>query len=146
MTWTIILGGFAVVLYLVHPWMNIHAFRKVIGITLFLELFYLLGHYIMEWPFPTPIVLLQLLVVSGFGVALGVFFSQLWPLPPQKGFERILRTFLLVIPALGFGMGLQVLLQGAHATQAIYLIFAMAAWLGSGHFIRKEAEMKNIAG
>ncbi|MUK87543.1 hypothetical protein GMD78_03895 [Ornithinibacillus sp. L9] len=144
MIWTILLGIGVVLLYLAHPWMNINAFRKVIGITLFLEVFYLIGHYIMEWPFPTPNVLLQLFVVSGLGVALGIFFSRLWPLPPHKGFERIFRTFLLVIPALGLGMGLQVFLQGAYATQAIYLIFAMAAWLGSGHFVRNETETKAI--
>ncbi|MFD2044706.1 hypothetical protein ACFSTA_07880 [Ornithinibacillus salinisoli] len=138
MNWTIIIAVCIGVFYFLHPWMNLKTFQKVIGITLFLEVFYLVGHYVMSWPFPTPIVLAQLFVVSGMGVALGVFFSRLWPLPPHKGFERIFRTFLLVIPALGFGMGLQVLLQGAQATQAIYLIFACAAWLGSGHFVRRE--------
>ncbi|GAE92389.1 hypothetical protein JCM21714_1383 [Gracilibacillus boraciitolerans JCM 21714] len=139
MNWTLILGCVVILLFLLHPWMNIKTFQKVIGITLFLEIFYIIGHYVMAWPFPTPIVMGQLFVVSGLGVALGVFFSKIWPLPPlEKGFERIIRTFLLVIPALGFGMGLQILLQGAFATQAIYLIFACAAWLGSGRFVREE--------
>lgn len=37
-------------------------------------------------------------------------------------------------------MGLHVLLQGANATQAIYLIFALAAWIGSGQFVKAEEE------
>ncbi len=138
MNWTLVLAGLLVILYLFHPWMNMKTFQKVIGITLFLEIFYLTGHYLMQWPFPTPIVFVQLLVVSGMGVAIGVFFSRIWPLPFEKGFERIFRTFLIAIPALGFGMGLQVILQGAHATQAIYLIFAFAAWIGSSRFVREE--------
>ncbi|RKQ37275.1 hypothetical protein [Oceanobacillus halophilus] len=145
MFWTIVLGIGMALLYLIHPWMNVKILQKVIGITLFLEVFYLVGHYVMGWPFPTPIILIQLFVITGVGVALGVFFSRIWPLPPHKGFERIFRTFLIVIPALGFGMGLQVLLQGPHATQAIYLLFALTAWLGSGHFIREgEAETGNL--
>ncbi|MGN8648005.1 hypothetical protein ACTNEO_18220 [Gracilibacillus sp. HCP3S3_G5_1] len=135
---TLILAGLLVMVYLFHPWLNLRTFQKVIGITLFFEIFYLTGHYLMKWPFPTPIVLLQFFVVSGFGVGLGVFFSRIWPLPLEKGFERVFRTFLIVIPALGFGMGLQVILQGAHATQAIYLLFAFAAWIGSSRFVREE--------
>jgi len=52
----------------------------------------------------------------------------------------VLRTALLVIPALGLGIGIQVLLQGPQATQAIYLIFAFAAWFGSGHIMREHIE------
>lgn len=141
MNWTLILGSLIILVYLLHPWMNIKTFQKVIGITLFLEIFYITGHYLMEWPFPTPIVFGQLFVVAGLGVALGVCFSRIWPLPLEKGFERIIRTFLLVIPSLGFGMGLQIILQGAYATQAIYLIFACAAWLGSGRFVREEKSL-----
>lgn len=91
------------------------------------------------WPFPTPKVIMQILVVVGTGIAIGVIFSRIWPLPEKKGFERIARTFLIVVPALGLGIGFQVLLQGQYATQALYLIFALATWLGSGHFIRKTA-------
>lgn len=138
MNWTLIFGCLAILVYLLSPWMNIKTVQRVIGITLFLEIFYLSGHYIREWPFPTPIILMQLLVVSGLGVALGVCFSKIWPLPLHKGFERIFRTFLIIIPSLGLGMGLQILLQGAYATQAIYLLFALAAWIGSGQFIKVE--------
>ncbi|MCT2537833.1 hypothetical protein NC661_12220 [Aquibacillus koreensis] len=125
-----------------HPWMGLQTFRKVIGITLFLELFYLIGSYLLDWPFPTPLVLVQLFVVTVWGVVLGIVFSRVWPLPSQKGFERIFRTFMVAVPALGFGMGFQLLLQGAQATQAIYLIFALAAWLGSGHFMRETTAKK----
>ncbi|MDX8047551.1 hypothetical protein SH601_16415 [Gracilibacillus sp. S3-1-1] len=138
MNWTLILASLLIILFLFHPWMNRKTLQKVIGITLFLEIFYLIGHYLLDWPFPTPLVFLQLFVVSGLGVALGVIFSRIWPLPLEKGFERIFRTFLIVIPSFGFGMGLQVILQGIHATQAIYLIFAFAAWIGSGRFVRDE--------
>ncbi|MFD2639364.1 hypothetical protein [Piscibacillus salipiscarius] len=140
MNWTLIFGCLAILVYLLSPWMNMKTVQRAIGITLFLEIFYLSGHYIMEWPFPTPLILMQLLVVSSLGVALGVCFSKIWPLPLHKGFERIFRTFLIVIPSLGLGMGLHVLLQGANATQAIYLIFALAAWIGSGQFVKAEEE------
>lgn len=127
-------------LYFFHPYLKHPAvFKKVVGITLFIEIFYLIGHYMSGWPFPTPKVIMQILVVVGTGIAIGVIFSRIWPLPEKKGFERIARTFLIVVPALGLGIGFQVLLQGQYATQALYLIFALATWLGSGHFIRKTA-------
>ncbi|UOQ84347.1 hypothetical protein [Gracilibacillus salinarum] len=141
MDWTLAIAGLLVILYILHPWFTIQTFQKVIGITFFLELFYLTGHYLMAWPFPTPLILVQLFVVSGLGVVLGVVFSRIWPLPLEKGFERIIRTFLIVIPSLGLGMGLQVLLQGTQPTQAIYLLFALAAWLGSGRFVREAKEV-----
>lgn len=125
---------------MIHPRLDVRAFRKVLGITLFLELFYLTGHYAAGWPFPTPTVILHLFTVSGLGVALGMLFAKVWPISPQTGIERVLRTALLVIPALGLGIGIQVLLQGPQATQAIYLIFAFAAWFGSGHIMREHIE------
>lgn len=145
MNWTLVFGCVAVLVYILSPWMNLKTVQRAVGITLFLEVFYLLGHYIMDWPFPTPLVLVQLLVVSSLGVALGVCFSKIWPLPLHKGFERIFRTFLIVIPALGLGMGLQVFLQGVQATQAIYLIFALAAWIGSGQFVKMEEEKQAVS-
>ncbi|MGP4073991.1 hypothetical protein ACTWQB_15810 [Piscibacillus sp. B03] len=145
MNWTLVFGCIALLVYILSPWMNLKTVQRAIGITLFLEVFYLLGHYIMEWPFPTPLVLVQLLVASSLGVGLGVCFSKVWPLPLHKGFERIFRTFLIVIPALGLGMGLQIFMQGAQATQAIYLIFALAAWIGSGQFVKVEKENQTIS-
>lgn len=133
-----ILGGLTIATYLLVPFLDIRVVKKALGITLVLELFYLIGHYLFKWPFPDWLALLQIGVIVFLGTAIGVIFSKLWPIPPKRGFERILRTFLLVTPALGIGIVLQFLLQGNEANQAIYLIFALTSWLGSGHFIRTE--------
>jgi hypothetical protein len=135
---TFALAALAVVLYLLNPNLDVRVMRKVIRITFFLQLFYLIGHYLFQWPFPVPLVIMQILATVALGVGLGVIFSQVWPLAPKPGFERVMRTFLVVIPAIGLGVGLQLLLQGKDATQGIYMIFALSAWLGSGHFIRKD--------
>ncbi|MCF6411705.1 hypothetical protein [Pseudalkalibacillus salsuginis] len=127
-------------LYMFQPYLDLKVMRKALGIALFLELFYLIGHFLAGWPFPTPTVIFQIIIVTALGVALGVIFSRIWPLPRNKGFERIMRTFLIVIPSLGIGVGLQLVLQGNHPTQAIYLMFAFSAWLGSGHFIKNESK------
>jgi hypothetical protein len=137
---TIILGIVTIVLYMIQPYLDLRVIRKALGIAFFLELFYIIGHFISDWPFPTPNAIIQIIITVGLGVALGVVFSKVWPLPPYKGMERIMRTLLVIIPALGLGVGLQLILQGNQATQAIYLIFALAAWLGSGHFIRDAKE------
>lgn len=137
MSWTVIFAGITVLLYIFVPILDLKVVKKALGISLFLQLFYLIGHYMADWPFPTPSIFFQVAVVVGLGVALGVGFAKVWPMAPKPGFERIMRTLLLVIPALGLGIGLQLLLQGNQATQAIYLIFALATWLGSGHFIRR---------
>ncbi|MBO8155647.1 MAG: hypothetical protein H0Z32_04230 [Bacillaceae bacterium] len=135
---TVVMGLLTLALFILHPYLNLVVLKKVFGIALFLEIFYLMGSYLSEWPFPTPKIIIQLIIVVALGVALGVVFSKIWPLPEHKGFERIARTILIIIPALGLGVGLQLVLQGQSATQAIYLIFALSAWLGSGHFIRKN--------
>lgn len=137
--WTPVLALLTIVLLSLLPYLKLSAWRKTLGLTLFLELFYIVGYYLFQWPYPTPAVLLQLFIISGLGISLGIIFSRLWPLPPQAGFERIIRTFLLAVPALGLGVGLQVLLQGRTPTQALYLIFALAAWLGSGMILRKAS-------
>ncbi|TFB13371.1 hypothetical protein E3U55_16130 [Filobacillus milosensis] len=125
-------------LYVFQRYLDYRVLKKVFGIALFLQIFYILGHYMGGWPFPTPTAMIQIIIVSALGVALGVIFSRIWPIPQHKGFERIFRTFLIMVPSLGLGIGLQIILQGAQATQAIYLMFALAAWIGSGHFIRTE--------
>ncbi len=137
--WTLVFSLLLVLLYWFHPYLSTLVIRKAVGIALFLDIFYVIGALLSEsWPFPTPLVLLQILIVVGLGVALGVVFSRIWPLAPKPGFERIMRTLLIFIPSLGLGIGLQLALQGKQPTQAIYLIFALSAWLGSGHFIRKD--------
>ena len=67
-------------------------------------------------------------------------FSWVWPLGPRPGVERLVRTLLLAIPAVGLGIGVQLALQGRAPTQALYLIFAVAAWLGSGFIVRLPEE------
>ncbi|GAW92525.1 hypothetical protein [Calderihabitans maritimus] len=135
--WTLLLAGVTLALYFLLPDLGLRSLRTVLGFSLFLQVFYLTGHYLANWPFPTPLVFLQIIVVVGLGVGLGVLFSRFWPLPPNPGFERIMRTLILAIPALGLGIGLQLILQGNQATQALYLIFALAAWLGSGRIVRE---------
>lgn len=138
MSWTLILLALTIILYLSLSYLDVRVLRKTLGIAFFLEIFYMVGHYLAHWPFPTPLVIIQIAITVGLGVALGVIYSRIWPLTSKVGFERIIRTFLIVIPALGLGIGLQVLMQGKQASFAIYLIFALSAWLGSGHFIRAQ--------
>ncbi|WP_257346931.1 hypothetical protein [Pseudalkalibacillus decolorationis] len=134
---TLFFGVITLILYVFQPFLDLKVIRKALGIALFLELFYLIGYYLMNWPFPSPVIIFQIIIVAALGVALGVIYSRIWPLPQNKGIERIMRTFLIVIPALGLGVGMQLILQGNHATQAVYLMFALSAWLGSGHFIKE---------
>lgn len=133
-----ILAAITLTIYIFVPFIDLRVVRRALGLTLIVDLFYLIGHYLANWPFPDWLVLLQILVVIFLGTALGVVFAKLWPIPAKKGFERILRTLLIVIPALGIGVVLQLLLQGGAATQAIYIIFALASWLASGYFVRTE--------
>lgn len=111
--------------------------RRILGIAAALYLFYVAAHYVWQLPFPTPLELVFILFVVVVGVALGIAFSRVWPLPEAKGFPRVIRTILLTIPALGFGIAIQVFFAGPRANRAYYVMFALAAWLGSG-FIREE--------
>lgn len=141
---TYIFTGLVILLYVFQKYLDVRVVYKAIKVALIIELFYLIGYYAFEWPYPTPLAILQIIITVFLGFALGVIFSKLWLLPPHKGFERIFRTFMIVIPSLGIGIGLQVLLQGTQATQAIYLIFALSSWLGSGHFVRTELTEREI--
>ena len=136
--WSLVFSFLAIVIYILQPNLRQSAQLKVLGITFFLEIFYLAGYYIYNWPFPNPFIILQLVTVVGLGIALGAIFSLVWPIPSHKGFERVMRTLLISIPALGFGIGLQLLMQGNEPTQALYIIFAFAAWLGSAYNIKVE--------
>ena len=135
---TLVLAVSAVIIYIAVPYLGMLSIKKVLGISLFLQVFYIIGALIGAWDFPHPLQIAQIIVTVALGVALGAVFSKLWPLAQKPGFERIFRTFLLVVPSLGIGMGLQILLQEGRSTQAIYLIFALSAWLGSAHFMRKS--------
>ncbi|MDQ3459631.1 MAG: hypothetical protein M3498_10090 [Deinococcota bacterium] len=122
----------------VPPILGLHVLRKALGLSAALFVFYLAGHYLWAFPFPTVSDLLTILMVATLGVGLGLTFARVWPLAPKPGLERVARTLLLTIPALGLGFGLQLTLQGAEPKQALYLIFALAAWLGSGLIVRLE--------
>jgi hypothetical protein len=117
---------------------DLRVLKKALGISLFVEVFYLLGYYFFAWPFPSAINVLQIMTVVFLGIALGVFFSMVWPISSKPGLERVVRTIIIVAPSLGLGIGLQLLLQGNKATHALYMIFAVSSWLGSGHFVRCE--------
>lgn len=55
------------------------------------------------------------------------------------GFEEPTLDTFLNLGALGIGIILQIVIEGARSDMAIYAIFALAAWLGST-FIREEEE------
>ncbi len=85
MTWRWIFSSLTVVLCWLHSYLNLLVIRKALAIVLFLEIFYLIGHYTSGWPFPSPVIMLQILNAVGLGVALGVVFSRIWPLAPKPG-------------------------------------------------------------
>lgn len=114
--------------------------RLMVGISGFLFLFYVVGHYLTGWPFPTPFDLLRIASAVVLGGLLGLIFSRFWPLPPKPGLERIFRIFFLLLPALLFGYALQVF---SGANQALSIILPLSAWLGSGLIIRLPEEGQN---
>lgn len=107
------------------------AIRRVIGLWAGLSVFYLAGYYLLGYPFPGPADVLAILVVVALGVPLGVGFSFTSPLPHETGLPRIIRTALIVVPALGIGIALQLIIAGPQGERAYYAMFALAAWLGS---------------
>lgn len=120
--------------------LTVRLLRLLVGICAFLFLFYVLGHYLTGWPFPTPFDLLHIATAVVLGGLLGLVFSRFWPLPPKPGFERIFRIFFLLLPALLFGYALQVI---SGANQALGLILPISAWLGSGLIVRLPDEEQN---
>lgn len=131
---------------LVPPNLGLHLARRILGLMAFFFCFYLAGHYLLGLSFPTPGVLLQIGTAILLGSLLGLTFSRVWPLPAKVGLERVIRTVLLLIPAIGFGLGLQVALQGPNPTQAIYLVFAASAWLTSSLIVRQPEKGQNYQG
>jgi len=110
--------------------------RLALGVFIGVELFYVIGHWLLGFLLPTPRQILDIFGAVALGTGLGVLFAWFWPLPAQRGYERVVRTLLLVIPAIGIGLALQLVLQGPKAAQALFLVFALAAWLGSGFIVR----------
>ncbi|GIW24227.1 hypothetical protein [Meiothermus sp.] len=124
----------------VPPNLTLRLLRLLVGISAFLFLFYVGGHYLTGWPFPTPFDLLRIASAVVLGGLLGLVFSRFWPLPPKPGLERIFRIFFLLLPALLFGYALQVFLS---ANQALSLILPLSAWLSSGLIVRLPEEGPN---
>lgn len=105
--------------------------RRTLGIALALFAFYLLVPSFWEIPPLRLRDVLAILTVVFLGVLLGVAFGRVWPLPPETGLPRVFRTVVLTIPALGIGMALHVTIEGAEGVRAYWVMFALAAWLGS---------------
>jgi len=91
--------------------------------------FYLLGHYLLGFPFPTPQILLQIALGVALGLGLGLLYHRIWPLPPP-GLGRVVRLFVLLPPAFVLGVGLVVLFQ---AQVALPYIVPLIAWLTPSH-------------
>lgn len=113
--------------------------RRALGISLFLYAFYIVAFIVWDMPPLTVRDVLAILGVVYMGVWLGIGFSTVWPHPNEPGFQRILRTALLTVPAMGFGIAIYIFLEGAEGQRAYYIMFALGAWLGS-HFIREDEE------
>lgn len=113
------------------------AVRRALGLSFLLYIFYLFASLYWEMPAPTVPVLAAILLVVSLGVFLGVAFSHVWPLPYRHGWPRVIRTVLLTVPAIGFGLFVHLVVGGPRAGRAYWIMFALAAWLGST-FIREE--------
>lgn len=118
------------------PRLALLAVRRALGVSVVLYAFYIALHYLSGYPFLTPGDVLLIMGLVFAGTAFGVAFSFASPLPADRGVPRVVRTALLSIPALGIGVVLQVLIEGARSDMAIYAVFALAAWLGST-FVRE---------
>lgn len=120
--------------------LTLRLLRLLVGVSAFLFLFYVVGHYLTGWPFPTPFDLLRIASAVVLGGLLGLIFSRFWPLPPTPGLERIFRIFFMLLPALLFGYALQVF---SGANQALSIILPLSAWISSGLIIRLPEEGQN---
>lgn len=114
--------------------------RRTLGISLVLYVFYLVVPSFWAVPPLTGEATLAIMTVVFLGVLLGVAFSRVWPVPAEKGLPRVLRTVVLSFPALGIGMSLQVTIEGAEPSRAYFVMFALAAWLGSAWLVADPVE------
>lgn len=105
--------------------------RRTLGIALAFFLFYLVAPRFWEIPPLTVGTILAIFAVVLLGVCLGVVISYFWPLPARTGLSRAIRTVIFSVPAFGFGIALQITLEGAEAERAYWLIFALATLMGS---------------
>lgn len=91
----------------------------------FLFGFYLSGHFLLGFPFPTPVTLLHIALGTLVGMGLGRLYHRIWPLP-ELGLGRVVRMFILMPPAFVLGIGLMILLQ---SQVALHLLIPLIAWL-----------------
>lgn len=110
--------------------------RRTLGVSALLYLVYVGLYAFTDYPFLGPGDVVTILGLVFAGTWLGIAFSFVAPLPAEIGVPRVIRTILLLVPALGIGVALQILIKGAESNMAIYAIFALAAWLGST-FVRE---------
>ncbi|AFV75657.1 hypothetical protein YIM1640_08420 [Thermus oshimai] len=115
--------------------------RFFLGSLSLLFAFYLLGHYLLGFPFPTPLHLFQVALGVGIGMGLGLLYHRLWPLPPP-GLGRVVRLFVLLPPAFMLGIGLLILFQ---AQVALHFIVPLFAWLTPDHGPRPDPTPKGPA-
>lgn len=116
------------------------AIRRSLGISLALFAFYLVTPFVWDIPPLATLDVLAILAVTFAGVWLGIGFSTVWPLPAERGLPRAFRTVVLTIPALGIGLAIHVTIEGAEGSRAFYVMFALAAWLGSLYIEADEPE------
>lgn len=116
------------------------AIRRSLGISVALFAFYLVVPFLWNVPPLSTRDVLAILAVCFVGVWLGIGFSTVWPVPREQGLPRVFRTVVLTIPALGIGMAVHVTIEGAEGARAFYVMFALAAWLGSLYIEGDEPE------
>lgn len=112
--------------------------RRTLGVSALLFVVYVGLYAFTDYPFLGPGDVVTILGLVFAGTWLGIAFSFVAPLPAEMGLPRVIRTALIVVPALGIGVALQIFLKGAESNMAVYAIFALAAWLGST-FVRERA-------
>lgn len=105
--------------------MDLRYLRFFLGSLAALFAFYLGGHYLLGFPFPTPGVLAQLALGALVGVGLGRIYHRIWPLPPV-GIGRVVRLLVLLPPAFVLGMGFTLLLGGQ---VALHFLIPLLAWI-----------------
>lgn len=114
--------------------------RRTLGISLGLFAFYLLAPTLWDVPPLSTRDVLAIVGVVFLGVLLGIGISYFWPLPTKSGVPRAIRTAIFAIPALGIGMAIHVSLEGAEASRAYWIMFAVAALLGSTYVTEDDLE------
>lgn len=121
--------------------------RRTLGISLALFAFYIVAPLL--WSDVPPLSMHDVLAILGvvfLGVLLGIVISHFWPLPTERGLPRAIRTAIFSVPALGFGLAIHVWVGGAEAARAYWIMFAIAALLGSTYVTEDDPETEETHG